>query len=219
MKQRFGSLILALLIALSSAISAGAAKVAQTPEELYQEYLSVAAEINEALGTDISIIPLEDMDPNDMPTVEEVASNVRELAMMKVSMRNSMNAAQTENSAIAPCALGTNNPYRYVTGTWGNKQFTFKCSATLVISTPTGTADYFIQSYSKPLVVAYSVPSGYTLTAGKPTQYALSPNSKSFTVSRLYTVEYGSAMGTFQPGVKFSVNSSNGVISSEILGV
>ena len=219
MKKRFGAVGLVLVMALALAIPAGAANVEQTPEELYQEYLDVAAEINETLGTDISLIPLEDMDPNDMPTVEEVTVDVRELAMMKVSMRNSINAAQTENALIAPCALGTNKPFQYVTGTWLTKEFIFKCSATLVVTTPTGTVNYYFQSHSEPLVDVYKCPSGYNLDDQESTVYYYSTDKKGFTVHRSYVVSYNSATAYFHPTVKFTVSSTSGVITKEILGV
>lgn len=108
MEKRFGTLALALILACSLAIFAGAtnveqtpADVEQTPEELYQEYLDVAAKINEEYGTEVYVIPLEEMDQSNMPTVAEVEANVRDLANMKKQFAEQFAQAEvmTEPSA------------------------------------------------------------------------------------------------------------------------
>lgn len=90
MKKRVVTLLLILVLACVLAVTVGAADtertpagVEKTPEELYQEYLDVAVKINEEYGTDIKIIPFEEMEPSNMPTIEKVEEDVRDLANMK----------------------------------------------------------------------------------------------------------------------------------------
>lgn len=90
MNYRLKTLLLTLVLVCSLAVTVGAVDAGQTsvdvektPGELYQEYLAIADRVNEEYGTDICIIPLEEMDPSDMPTLASVEEDVRALANMK----------------------------------------------------------------------------------------------------------------------------------------
>lgn len=213
MKKRFATMALALVMACSLAIPAGAANAEQTPEELYQAYLNVAAEVNAEYGTDVKIVPFEEMDQSAMPTVAEVEADVRELAhLQRDAVFEAVDSVDT--MGIAPqSAMGDHTISTLVVGKVDSKTFRFMVPITLTISTSSGTPSYYIQSVSKYDVTAYTVPSGYKATAvSKATPHK---SSNECTIKRTFNITKDSAYTTVRPQATFTVDKETGKISSK----
>lgn len=214
MKKRFGTLALALILVCSLAVPAGAANTEQTPEELYQEYLNVAAAINEEYGTEVYIIPLEEMDRSNMPTVAEVEANVRDLAnLQKHFAEAEVTAESVEGMGVSPLsAMGDHPIATLVVGKVDGLTFRFMVSVTLTISTPAGTPSYYIQLAKNYDVAKYTVPSGYTATAVSAATLVKSSNE--CTIKRTFNIKKDSAYTSVHPQATFTVNKDTGKISS-----
>lgn len=76
MKQRFGTFALALVMALTLAIPAGAVDTSAISEELYQEYSQIAEEVGAEYGIEVTACPREEMDT--VYSLEEYEQEVRE---------------------------------------------------------------------------------------------------------------------------------------------
>lgn len=225
MKKRVGTFILALVMACSLAIPVGAVNVQQAPEELYQEYLNVVAAINEEYGTDVEIIPFEEMNHSDMPTVTELETTVRELAELQMKFaEGDVTVAPIEKSggstAVPMGGMGNYPVSTMVVGTVGEKTFRFFVSVTLIISTPSGTPSYYIQATSNSNVTAYTVPSGYTVDGtGYLVTTTVSSNKRTCTIAKTFRVKKDSAYTSVRPTATFIVNAQTGNISSSNHGM
>lgn len=103
------SLSLALCFLLALAIQAGATSIKNdlSPEELYQEYLAVVDRVSQESGVEISVCPLDEMDRNNMDSLDEFTADVYDLRDTVLSI-NTSNTLEESTGTIQPFASYTN---------------------------------------------------------------------------------------------------------------
>lgn len=213
MKKRFGALMLALVLAFSLAIPARAVHMEKTPEELYQDYLNAADEINAKYGTNVSIVPLEEMDPNDMPTLEEVCADVTELATMVACSSTTSAPDAGTLSARANTGIGNHPVSTTVERTWASAKLKFLASITVVVNYTESIKNYYINSVYGQSVTCISAPTGYAVEPTTSASWILSSSRKSGIVTRQFKVTYGSATTSYKVSAEVVLNSSTGAVT------
>lgn len=212
MKKRFGTLALALILACSLAIPAGAANTEQTPEELYQGYLRVIEEVNEQYGMNVSVDSLEEMDTNDMPAVETVREDA--IALSETLQRTEAAMAMESDVAIQSLpGVGDKSVIVYPKGSWDKVTFKWRITAKVTVNTPTGTPNYYFEGISNVQVVNSSIPSGYYAKAAGALQIKLSNSNKIYTIQQTQEIGKGNVHATMTPRGTFTVNSSTGSVT------
>lgn len=212
MKKRLITLTLALIMACSLAIPAGAAHAEQTPEELYQGYLRVIEEVNEEYGMNVSVDPLAEMDTTDMPTVEEVREDA--IALSEVMQETeAVMAVGADASVQSVPGVGDKSVVVYPKGSWDKMTFKWRITAKVTVNTPTGTPDYYFEGITNVKVVNSSIPSGYYAKATGILQTRLSSDKKTYTVQQTQEIGKGNVHATMIPRATFTVKSSNGSVT------
>lgn len=213
MKKRFGALILALILACSLAIPVGAANIEKTPEELYQDYLNAADEINAKYGSNISIVPLEEMDPNDMPTLEEVRADVTELATMVACSTTTSAPDAGTFSARANTGIGNHPVSTTIEKQWASAKLKFVASITVVVNYDSSEGKYGIQYVYNPSVMSTYAPTGYAVTATSNATWIISTSKKSGIVTRPFKVTYGSATTSYKVTASVVLSTASGAVT------
>ena len=210
MKKRFGTLVLALILACSLAIPVGAANIEQTPEELYQGYICAIKEVNEQSGMNVTVTPLEEMDTSDMPTVETVREDAIALSETLQRMEVALESATEVQSSSG---AGVKTVLAYSAGSWDGAYFIWKISGKFNVNTSTGTPNYYFVGVTSPSVANYSVPSGYYSVAHSALRTYRSADMKTYTIWQTYEVGKGEVSAILNPQAKFTVNSNTGVVT------
>lgn len=209
MKKRFTTMALAMVMACSLAIPAGAVntEASVVSEEQYQSYLEIANQVSAERGIEVSVCDREDM--STAYTDEEFASELEEFC--------DVIEALTDSSDVAPCS----NPSEGGYGTKDN--LTVNTSKNLdggyFLFTITGkgktegTGPYTLGTVSIKDIAFTKVPSNYscTLKSGSTTT-TVSTTVK--TVQKNVSIsKNGEFMVTVTVQAKFTVNTSTGAIT------
>ena len=206
MKKSFVSLLLAACLAFTITLPASAVS-SLTPEELYQEYLKIADDVNMEYGTNISITPFEEMDPTDMPSVEEVYSDVSTLAEFFANASTS--SVPLDSNATR--GLGNNPVSTEIKRTYGAATIKFLASTTVVVNQD--TSGYFLDYVYGTSVINTYAPTGYEVTHTSNSNWILSSSKKSGVITRTFRVEYGSAQTNYTITASVVVSTTTGRVT------
>lgn len=209
MKKQFTTLALAMILACSLAIPAGAVGT-ETPvvsEEQYQSYLDIANQVSEERGIEVTVCDRADMDT--AYTDEEFANELEEFC--------DVIEALTDSSDVAPCSNPSEGGYGTKTDLRVNTSknldggyFLFSITGTAKTE---GTGPYTLGTASIAALTATKIPTDYSCTV-KAGSTTTTVSSTVKTVQKNVDIyKKGEFMVTVTVQAKFTVNTSTGSIT------
>jgi hypothetical protein len=198
----------------------GAVPSDSTAEELYEAYQAIVEQANEKYDLEMSVVPFEEMNQEEMLTEEEFTQSVEELAKFLLSPYNDAGtgnlAGELGATAESSTSGGTGTKtLSYVqTKTVENCTVYFTYSGSCNIGKDAQGLYYFIStSFARPsaqpqsssaLSLAYSGNLGKTLTDGNST----------WKISQAFTVTKNNAVtGTYTAVAYFHLSNMTGVVT------
>ncbi len=208
MKKKFATLTLALILACSLAIPAGAVGT-ETPvvsEEQYQSYLDIASQVSEERGIEITVCDREDM--SEAYTDEEFANEMEEFCDVVEALTNPSDVAPYSNPSAG--GMGTKSLTVNTAKNLDKNYFLFTINGTAKV---TGTGPYALGAVSITNIEYTKVSSGYSCVL-KTGSVLGTVSSTVKTVQRQVEISKNNeAMTTVTIQAKFTLNTSTGSVT------
>ena len=202
------------------------------PEVLYQEYEAIVEEANETHDVDLTLAPLEEMDPDRMPSVNKFQHDVDEM-VEAVQYIAQYQGGQVPERTFAQeffrelfnldrrhLGLGDRIISEVTDSYAAELGMTWNVDVNVVISTPTGPVDFYVQKILGEEMTAGEMPDGYTVKAVGATWSQVSSDLKACAVYRQFVLTQNGVSTTVIPWIVLEVNRDTGavVVSEDVDG-
>ena len=195
------------------------------PEVLYQEYEAIVAKANETHDVALSLAPLEEMDPERMPTVNKFQHDVDEMVEAVQDIGQYQGGQVPERTFIQEFFRELFNLERHIIGI-GTREIsettdsyaaelgmTWNVEVDVVISTPTGPVDFYVQKILEQEMTAGTMPAGYTVQAEGEAWTQISSDWRSCAVYRQFTLTQNGVSATVIPWIVLEVNGETAAVT------
>lgn len=195
------------------------------PEVLYQEYETIIAKANETHGVELTLAPLEEMDPGRMPTVTRFQHDVDEM-VEAVQYIAQYQGGQVPERTFAQeffrelfnldrriVGMGTREVLETTNGYADALGMTWNVDIDVVVSTPTGPVDFYIQRFLEGEMTAGTMPAGYTVKAVGETWSQVSSDYRSCAVYRQFILTQNGVSATVVPWIVLEVNAETAAVT------
>ena len=195
------------------------------PEVLYQEYEGIVAKANETHDVALSLAPLEEMDPERMPTVNKFQHDVDEMVEAVQYIAQYQGGQVPERTFAQEFFRELFNLDRHIIG-MGTREvsettdsyaaelgMTWNVEVDVVISTPTGPVDFYVQKIMEQEMTAGTMPDGYTVQAVGETWSQTSSDWMSCAVYRQFTLTQNGVSATVVPWIVLEVNGETAAVT------
>lgn len=195
------------------------------PEVLYQEYETIIAEANETHGVELTLAPLEEMEPERMPTVNKFQHDVDEM-VETVQYIAQYQGGQVQERTFAQeffrelfnldrhiVGIGTREVSETTDSYTAELGMTWNVEVDVVISTPTGPVDFYVQKIMDQEMTAGTMPVGYTVKAVGETWSQVSSDYRSCAVYRQFILTQNGVSATVVPWIVLEVNAETAAVT------
>ena len=195
------------------------------PEVLYQEYTAIVEKVNETHGVDLTLAPLEEMDPNRMPSVTKFQHDVDEMVEAVQYIAQYQGGQVPERTFAQEFFRELFNLDRHIVGI-GTREvsettdsyaaelgMTWNVEVDVVISSPTGPVDFYVQKIMEQEMTPGEMPEGYTVQAVGETWSQTSSDWRSCAVYRQFTLTQNGVSATVVPWIVLEVNAETAAVT------
>ena len=195
------------------------------PEVLYQEYETIIQEANETHEVALTLAPLEELDPERMPTVNKFQYDVEEMVEAVQYIAQYQGGQVPERTFAQDFFRELFNLDRHIVG-MGTREIsettdgyadalgmTWNVDIDVVVSTPTGPVDFYIQRFLEGEMTAGEMPEGYTVKAVGPTWSQVSSDYRACAVYRQFVLTQNGVSATVVPWIVLEVNAETAAVT------
>ncbi|MBQ9853287.1 MAG: hypothetical protein IJO69_07170 [Ruminiclostridium sp.] len=195
------------------------------PAVLYQEYETIIQEANETHDVELSLAPLEEMDPERMPTVTKFQHDVDEM-VEAIQYIGQYQGGQVPERTFAQeffrelfnldrriIGMGDRIVSETTDGYAAELGMIWNVEVNVVISTPTGPVDFYVQKIMDQEMTAGTMPAGYTVKAVGETWSQVSSDYRSCAVYRQFILTQNGVSATVVPWIVLEVNGETAAVT------
>ena len=195
------------------------------PEVLYQAYEDMVAQANESHDIDLTLVPLEEMDPEHMPTVTRFQHDVDEM-VEAVQYIAQYQGGQVPERTFAQeffrelfnldrrrIGMGTREISEITERYASALGISWLVTADVGVSTPAGPVDYYIQLVLEPGMEPEELPSGYEVEVVGEAWSQIALDKRSCTIYRQFILSKNGISATVVPWIVLEVNVETAAVT------
>ncbi|MBR5533896.1 MAG: hypothetical protein IKU62_03540 [Ruminiclostridium sp.] len=194
------------------------------PAVLYQAYEDMVAEANETYDVDLTLAPLEEMDPERMPTVTRFRHDVDEMVEAVQYIAQYQGGKVPERTFLQEffrelfkrdrqmLDVGTREVSETTDGYTTELGMTWNVDVDVVVSSPTGPVDFYIQKILEQEMTPGELPEGYTVEAVGEAWTQIASDWNSCAVYRQFILTQNGVSARVVPWIVLEVNEDTGAV-------